>query len=88
MVGRELESTPPEMLEIFEIRPAFPPFSLFDVVGKQSAQPQCVVAEMSPDDPEAGSLNKRVSNRKLRTELKVDLRYPTIDTGLPDALRS
>ena len=31
-------------------------------------------------------LGKRCSNRKLRTELGVELRFPTIETGLPDAV--
>lgn len=32
------------------------------------------------------ALNKRCSNRRLRTELGVDLAFPTIETGLPHAL--
>jgi hypothetical protein len=39
------------------------------------------------DDAESTGLNKRCSNRKLRAELQVTLRFPTIDSGLPDALR-
>ena len=31
-------------------------------------------------------LGKRCSNRKLRDELGVELRFPTIETGLPDAV--
>ena len=34
----------------------------------------------------SGSLNKRCSNAKLRTQLGVTLQYPTIDSGLPNAL--
>lgn len=30
--------------------------------------------------------NKRISNRRMHTELRVDLRYPTIATGVPAAL--
>lgn len=34
----------------------------------------------------SGGLNKRCSNRRLRTDLGVELRYPTVETGLPAAL--
>lgn len=33
------------------------------------------------------SLNKRCSNHKLRRELGVELQFPTIDVGLPNALK-
>lgn len=34
------------------------------------------------------SLNKRCSNRKLHEELKVELRFPTIREGLPNAIQN
>lgn len=34
----------------------------------------------------SGGLNKRCSNRRMKTELQVRLRYPTIESGLPAAL--
>ena len=37
---------------------------------------------------ESQSLNKRCSNRKLHEELKVELRFPTIRAGLPNAIPS
>lgn len=36
----------------------------------------------------SGGLNKRCSNRRLKAELGVTLRYPTIETGLPAALNA
>lgn len=44
--------------------------------------------EFTPDG-DAGrthGLNKRCTNRRLREELGVDLKFPTIATGLPDAI--
>jgi nucleoside-diphosphate-sugar epimerase len=38
------------------------------------------------DDPQ--SLNKRCSNRKIHEELKVELRFPTIREGLPNAVQN
>ncbi len=35
----------------------------------------------------SGGLNKRCSNRRLKSDFGVTLRYPTIETGLPAALR-
>lgn len=43
-------------------------------------------AENSSSATSPVSLNKRCSNRKLRTELGVDLFFPTIRTGLPQAV--
>ena len=37
---------------------------------------------------ESQSLNKRCSNRKLHEELKVELRFPTIREGLPNAIQN
>lgn len=40
--------------------------------------------KLSEDAPR--SLNKRCANRRLREELQVTLRYPSLRVGLPDAL--
>jgi nucleoside-diphosphate-sugar epimerase len=44
--------------------------------------------QFDPDQPSrrAGGLNKRCSNRLMKSELGVKLRYPTFETGLPAAL--
>jgi len=34
-----------------------------------------------------GAVNKRCSNHKLRTELGLELQFPTIETGLLNSLR-
>ena len=47
-------------------------------------------AELAPDSSERRQLNKRCMNHRLRGELGVELRYPTIIAGLddrPEALR-
>jgi nucleoside-diphosphate-sugar epimerase len=40
----------------------------------------------SPGDSERWQLNKRCQNRRLRDTLHLELRYPTIALGLPQAL--
>jgi nucleoside-diphosphate-sugar epimerase len=40
------------------------------------------------DDDESQNLNKRCSNRKLHEELKVELRFPTLHEGLPNAIQN
>jgi hypothetical protein len=46
--------------------------------------PRTSEANLSTAD--LAALNKRCSNRRLRDELQVALRYPKIQIGLPNAL--
>ena len=45
-----------------------------------------LVDETTGSGPQLPGLNKRCRNRKLREQLQVELVYPTILEGLPQAL--
>jgi hypothetical protein len=57
----------------------------FPTSGKQKS-PDETTATSSPDQSQTAGLNKRCSNRRLRDELQVALRYPRFNIGLPNAL--
>lgn len=46
MGRRELEATPAHLLVVIEVRSTTPISAVFDVVGKEAADPQRVVAQM------------------------------------------
>jgi len=45
-------------------------------------------SELVAGTPETADFNKRCSNRRMCDELQMELLYPTINTGLPQAIRA
>ncbi|MCY2964747.1 MAG: SDR family oxidoreductase [Planctomycetota bacterium] len=55
-------------------------------VADFAGAPAPTFAPLPIDSAERTVFNKRCSNRRLRHELKVELRFPTVAEGIPDAL--
>ena len=58
----------------------------YESLAKQVGAPLPTFDETGQSETEARNLNKRCRNRKLREELGVELTYPTIASGLRQAL--
>lgn len=71
------------LAELIGAPPPFPPAATG--VDDDSQPAPLPLVPLAPS-PAAASLNKRCNNRRLREELRVDLRFPDIQSGLPDAL--
>lgn len=58
----------------------------YETLAKLVEAPKPQFDGRSSERHDAGSLNKRCRNRRMRDQLEVELAYPTIETGLPAAL--
>ncbi len=58
----------------------------YSLLARLAGAPEPADAPLDPASSEATDLNKRCSNRRLKEELLPRLRFPTIETGLPEAV--
>lgn len=60
----------------------------YGLLARLAGAPEPVYEASAADSTELSDFNKRCSNRALRRQLGVELAYPTIEAGLPQALSS
>ena len=79
MVGGELEAAPSHLFVVLEVRTAATPATLLDVVGKDAAQPERVVAEVR--------LHEKAAARVGIVEIAAELRDRVVDLVVGAAMR-